>query len=175
MKALILLSILFLNCACLKRNEHHSYSMSTSFSSFSSIDNKHGKPETHIRTMETEEYRDKSGDAPEQIRKYGEMFSKDNDQPGILKKRANTNVEEEGLILGNNPEETKVLQNDEQEKNFLNNFKSDNFFSFQKEKSFFDKFFEGFGTEKHTLPTNHGNYDKFLGEKKNHLISHNHK
>ena len=174
MKTLILLTLLFLKFNCLDRKSS-SYSMNSSFSSFSSSRNG-GKPETHIRSMKTEEYRDKLGDGPEQVRKYGEMFSKENDQPGILKKRANTNVEEEQMLLGNTPEESRVLKNSNEEKEFMKGFNFGSIFPFEKKDSFFGGLFDDFHMDKKIDSFNqgnhmHGHYDKFLEGKKNNLLN----
>ena len=70
---------------------------SKSFSkSFSSSDINGVKKE---EGMETEEYRNKNGDKPIEIRKYGEIFKKNNTNPAILMKRAKSNLEEENLFL----------------------------------------------------------------------------
>ncbi len=167
MKALIILGLFYI---CLTKKPKHYYSMSSSFSSFSSSSNEGGKPETHFKSMNTEEYRDKDGDKPEQIRKYGEMFSKDNDKPGVLKQKANTNVEEEGLILGNNSEETNFVHNPIDEKDFMKDFGFGDF-HLEMTDSFFKDFFKESEHDENSLKMNHGKYDKFLDRRKKALMS----
>jgi hypothetical protein len=91
-----------------------------------------------------EEFREKKGDKPEEIRKYEESFKEDNDKPAEIKKSADTNVEEEREILGENP------------------FKE--FLSHDVTRDYFDNFFSGIGNLRH------GKYDQFLNKKKNNLI-----
>jgi hypothetical protein len=167
MRALIILALF---CLCLSKNPSNYFSMSSSFSSFSSSSNEGGKPETHFKSMNMEEYRDKQGDKPDQVRKYGEIFSKDNEGPGLLKKKANTNVEEEGLILGNNAEETKVFEDPKEEKEFLKDFGFGNL-PFNHNDPFFDNFFDKSKIEENLHKMNHGKYDKFLEKRKKDLIS----
>jgi hypothetical protein len=189
MKYLLILASLLIFTASVKVKKQEgrsSYFMSSSFSSFSS--SKHGdKPETHVKSMQTEEYRTKEGDQPEQIRKYGEMFSKDNDKPGLLKRKANTNVEEEEFILKSNPEETKTL-NHNQEKEFFKNFNKsfENFFGGEEDLSFnplkrlgdfeseifgdVEKQFSGKVANLDSHLDSHGKYDKFLHEREDMLI-----
>ena len=87
-----------------KMGKGKSFSKSSSFSySYSSENGK--QPKSRVRKMSTEEYIDKEQGKPAQIRKYGELLKKDNDDPALLKKRAATNVEREGMILGDGKEE----------------------------------------------------------------------
>lgn len=79
--------------------------------SYSSIgDDK--KPESHMRGITSEEYIEKDGKNPIKIRKYGEFIKKDNDNPAIVKKKAFTNIEKEGLIIGNATQE-KIIPDDD--------------------------------------------------------------
>lgn len=95
-----------------KLGESKGYTQSKVYSYSYSNDGKN-KPESHIRSMRTEEYLDKkSPDKPAEIRKYGELLKKDNDNPALLKKRASTNVEKEELLLGDGKEE-RVLSDEE--------------------------------------------------------------
>ncbi len=167
MRALIILGLF---CLCLSKNSSSYFSKSSSFSSFSSSSNDGGKPETHFKSMNMEEYRNKQGDKPEQVRKYGEMFSKDNEEPGLLKQKADTNVEEEGLILGNNAVETKVFEDPKEEKEFLNDFGFGNF-PLNHNHPFFDNFFDESKIDENMHKINHGKYDKFLEKRKKALIS----
>jgi hypothetical protein len=100
-----------------KMGKGKSFSKSQVFSySYSNESGK--KPESHVRKMSTEKYVDQNEGKPSQIRKFGEYLKKDNENPALLKKRASTNVEKEGLILGDgkyerklNDDEYKVKQN----------------------------------------------------------------
>jgi hypothetical protein len=94
----------------LRKNPKFS-SNSFAFSSFSSFSNLNGKPEKHFRQMESEEFKEKNGDGPEEIRRYGEFISKDNEDPLKIKRKATTNMEKEEIILGNGEEE-KISKNE---------------------------------------------------------------
>jgi hypothetical protein len=147
---------------------------SSTFSSFSKHNG--GKPERHVRSSTTEEYRDQDGDKPEQVRKYGEFFKKDNDNPAELKKRASTNVEEEELVLNTQPEE-KISLKKEEEKKFFTDFDShfSDFFITEKSAptqftSFGKDLFKEFDQEFNNFGLfAHGNYDKFLEKRKNNI------
>jgi hypothetical protein len=95
-----------------KQVKGSSFSKSEVFSySYSNLEGKK-KPENHIRKISTEEYVEKENDGPAKIRKYGEFLKKDNDDPAILKKRASTNIEKEGLVLGDGKEEKELTEDE---------------------------------------------------------------
>jgi hypothetical protein len=178
---IILVSLLLVAFSAIKVKKPHSSSffMSSSFSSFSA--GKDGeKPHSQVRSMKTEEFRDQDGDRPEKVRKYGEFFSKDNDKPALLKKKANTNVEEEEVILKTSPEESKTL-NKSQEQQFFKGFDNSfgNFFGGEDDfphlgANMFKNFEKQFQSQSQSLDApikSHGNYDKFLHEREDKLIN----
>jgi hypothetical protein len=83
------------------------------FSEVITSSNVNGKPQSHIRKMELEEFRNKDNGRPEKVRKFGQIIKKDNDKKAQVIKKASSNVEEEGLILGNG-KEIKTLENNEE-------------------------------------------------------------
>ena len=180
-KIFVLLS-LFLFSICRKDSDKKNFKgfsksfFSSSFSSFSSSGGKGAKPETHMRSMSTEEYIDQKDGKIPQIRKYGEMFAKDNDRPGVLKKDAKTNVERESLILGGDKSAEVKLLNKNEEKNFFGANKLNLFGMRNPFPSMFDSFPLMFDFPKdntHALGIKdkhqeYGRYDKFLmGKAKN--------
>ena len=135
-KNILIFFVLFALSSCLLLPKQ-SYSFSkSSFSSFSYSSNG-GKPEKHIKSDYIEEYKENKGKMPE-IRKYQESIMIDNDEPAQIKKKADTNVEDEKMLLkDNNTEQLKL--NKEQLKKYLNQKKKQNLSSYK-----------------------HGVYDKFL-------------
>jgi hypothetical protein len=140
------------------------------YSSSSNGENK--EPETHVRSVSTEEYREKEGDKPEEVRKYGELYKRDNDDDGLLKQKASTNVDVEQKLLGNG--EKMSMLNRRMEKDHFEDFNShfDNFFDNDVNKPFphigrdfghFDSFENSFN--------NHGKYGNFLNEKAQERLS----
>ncbi len=109
-------------------------SFSSSFSMSSSMGS-NGKPKRHVRSMSTEEYVDQDGNKAPQIRKYGELYKKDNDKPATIKKKANSNVEEENLILNGDQKDDISILDKNQEKDFFGENMFDNFFGGNKGKS----------------------------------------
>jgi hypothetical protein len=102
----IFILILVINFAFAShQNESHSYTMNSSYYS-SSEDNGSGKPKTEVVSASTEEYRNQQADKPEEVRKFGELFlgKEDKQSPennfGVLKQKASTNVEGEAKVLG---------------------------------------------------------------------------
>jgi hypothetical protein len=157
-------------CRHLKDNSadgssYFSSSSSSMFYSSSSASGKDGKPETHVRSMSTEEYRNKEGDKPMEVRKYGEVYKRDNNEEGDLKKRAGTNVEAERKILGEGIEKKKL--NKQMEEEYFKDFGSrfDNFFNDLDTPMLDDPFFERFNN-------NHGRYGKFLKEVAGNQLDH---
>jgi hypothetical protein len=155
-----LMSCIF--CRHLRENNgddssYFSSSSSSSFYSSSSASGKDGKPETHVRSISTEEYKHKEGDKPMEVRKYGEVYKRDNDEEGDLKKRAGTNVEAERKILGEGVEMKKL--NKKMEKDYFKDFNShfDNFFNDFETPMLDDPFVE-------SSNNNHNGYGKFLKE-----------
>ena len=116
-KNIFIFTVLFALSSCLLLPKQ-SYSFSkSSFSSYS-YSSKGGKPETHIKSDYIEEYEENKGKKPE-IRKYEESIKIDNDEPAQIKKKAETNVEDERMILkDNNTEQLKL--NKEQLKKYIN-------------------------------------------------------
>lgn len=147
-----------------------SFVMNESFSSFS-LNGAGGIPETHIRSMTTEEYHNKNGDNKEEVRKYGELFAKDNNDPAILKQKATTNVEAEKNIINTNPVVKMSLDND-QVNNYIKKF--DKMFNVGRENTAFPNIFKnidlsGFWGEDSLM--SHGGYSKFLNDRKEELIT----
>ena len=138
-KNIFIFFVLFALSSCLLFPKQ-SYSFSkSSFSSFSYSSNG-GKPEKHIKSDYIEEYEESKGKKPE-IRKYQESIKIDNDEPAQIKKKADTNVEDEKMLLkDNNIEQLKLTK--EQLKKYLNKEKKQNLNSYK-----------------------HGAYDKFLKSK----------
>jgi hypothetical protein len=163
----------------LKKDNSSRFFMSQSFSSFSNFG---GKPEKHVKSVKTEEWRD-AGEKGEEVRRYGESYEKNNDDPAKLKRKAATNVEEEEMILGQNPEEEKTLKNEEAkalgfEDNFFGNQKNNMavFNPFQMINSafsggLFSNAEKRFNMMNDFSDENHGDYGKFLNEKKTDLIN----
>lgn len=155
------------------KNKKRSSSFIMSSSSFSSSFSSNGeKPETHTRSMKVEEHRDQEDDKPEQVRKYGEYFSKDNDDPALLRRKANTNVEEEEMLLRGHSEENKILGKQEETKYYkklddeFNDFfnMGSSFLSDKKEENDYSL------SPIEEISMNHSNYDKFLEERKNRIL-----
>ena len=72
-----------------------------------------------------------------EIRKYQESIMIDNDEPAQIKKKADTNVEDEKMLLkDNNTEQLKL--NKEQLKKYLNQKKKQNLSSYKHRT--YDKF-----------------------------------
>jgi hypothetical protein len=184
--ALLSLFILVLNSLPNEKNQRFSKSfmVSRSFSSMSSLNG--NKPDSHFRSMSTEEYREKDGDKPEEVRKYGEMVKKDNSDPAILKRNASTNIEGEEAILGGDQSAEQTLLDTFNEKRFLRGFGDSNI-GFSKLEDGFKNFFN-FGFNGNEDPFSfggndnsnaneskktykHGKYDRFLEEKGNKLIA----
>ena len=94
------------------------------FSEVITSENINGKPESHIRKMEFEEFRNKNNNENEKVRKYGEIVKKDNDSKPVVIRKASSNVEKEGLILSTS--KPKKLLNKEESKKFIPEIK-DNF------------------------------------------------
>jgi hypothetical protein len=136
----------------LDKDPNKSFSMFESFSSFSSFNSNGGKPEKHFKSMSTEEYREKEGDNPEQVRKYGESFEKNNEELTKFKRKASSNVEEEQVILDAMPSKERMLK-EEEEKQFLDG----------------GQFLKNFHHSKPNLK--HGRYDKYLEDRKKKLIA----
>ena len=146
-------------------SSYYSSSSSSMFYSSSSSKGKDGKPESHVRSISSEEYRQKAGDKPEVIRKYGEIYKRDNDQEGTLKKRAGTNVEVERNMLGDGTEIQKL--DAIKEKDYFKDFDShfDNFFNdFDSSLPALGNGFGNFEQMENSFK-NHGKYGKFLDEK----------
>jgi hypothetical protein len=84
-------------------SESHTSMVSSSYVS-SYEDDSSGKPVERVRSMKTEEHRDKLNDNPEKIRKYGEFVKIDEDgnhpenNQAILRQKAATNVDTERLF-----------------------------------------------------------------------------
>ena len=74
-----------------------------------------------MRHMSTEEYREQEKGKPARFRKYEEMGKKDNDDPTKIKKKASTNVETEGMLLGNGQEEQTIKDDEFKVNKFLLN------------------------------------------------------
>jgi len=62
--------------------------------------------------IETEEWRNKNGTKPAVVRKYGQVFKKNQTNPAILMKRAKSNIEEENIFL-DKPEVENLNSNEE--------------------------------------------------------------
>lgn len=105
-----------------------------------------GNNERHQNMKYNEEYREKLGDKPEEVRKYEESFHEDNDDPAEIKKFAESNVEEERKILGDQPFK-QILYHD-----------------------LTDDYFKNFFYDSDSQSFRHGKYDKFLNNKKSNLI-----
>jgi hypothetical protein len=129
-----------------KTKNNNSKQSSYLFSSVSSFvsSSSDGNNERHQNMRYNEEYKEKLGDQPEEVRKYEESFHEDNDEPAEIKKFAESNVEEERKIFGAQPF-----------KQMLSHDLTDDYF-----KNFFSDF-QSF---------RHGKYDKFLNNKKSNLI-----
>jgi hypothetical protein len=98
-------------------NQSHSSIISSSYVSTYQDDGT-GKPASHVRSMTTEEYRNKVNDKPVEVRKFGTLAKIDEGKDpekniAILKQKAATNVESEAKLLGNGE---KVMELDEKAK-----------------------------------------------------------
>lgn len=60
--------------------------------------------EKYVNSQHEEVYEDKLGEGPAQVRAYKDAFEKKNDNPGVFVRQADTNVEPEKKILGEEPE-----------------------------------------------------------------------
>lgn len=102
-KILIILFCLISLYGCAKlrgdtKRMSKSFSSSSTFSSFSFSAN--GKqPQTQISSTYSEEYEDQEGDKKPEIRKYARSYHKKNDQPGLLTQKAESNIEDEEMLL----------------------------------------------------------------------------
>jgi hypothetical protein len=137
----------------------YSSSSSSMLYSSSSSRGKDGKPKSHVRSISSEDYRQKQGDKPEEIRKYNEIYKRDNDQEGIMKKRAGTNVEVERNMLGDATEIQKLdaIREKDYFKDFNTHFHNSSFPALGNELGNFEQMENSF--------KNHGKYGKFLNEK----------
>jgi hypothetical protein len=73
-----------------------------------------------VNTKHSEEYRNRDDESqPTQVRKFNYEFRKENDNPGIVTKQADTNVRNEKIIIGDQPD-IKLINSDENVINFNN-------------------------------------------------------
>ena len=108
--------MMFSFCSANHKQNHKSKQMKSESHFYSEVftsSNLNGKPESHIRKVEFEEFRDKNNDEPEKIRKYGEIIKKDNDSKAEVIKKASSNVEKEGMILSKSKEKTTLDKEEE--------------------------------------------------------------
>jgi hypothetical protein len=121
MKIKLLLVVFFIsNCLSTPNirkisNQPQFRSESHYFSEVITSSNVNGKPESHVRKMELEEFRNKDNGQPEKVRKFGQIIKKDNDKKAQVIRQASSNVEEEGLILGNGKEKKTLEKNEEKQ------------------------------------------------------------
>jgi hypothetical protein len=109
------------------KSQSHFYSQVVTSSNFN------GKPESHIKSLNIEEFRSKKNDEPLKIRKFSRTIKKDNDNNAEMHRKASSNVEEEGMVV-NGAMEKKFLSKDEEKKVIS---KGNNF---PFEKDFYDFF-----------------------------------
>ncbi len=59
---------------------------------------------SYVNSQHSELYRDKRGQGPEEVRAYRDFFEKNDNDPGLFIRDADTNVDNEKLILGDQPD-----------------------------------------------------------------------